>query len=399
MTELVFDSIRVGFPTARIHVFLNGLEPVQRDRIISRCIECNADSVEVRTDHHHWIEKLIEDQVDPFYIVDTDMVFYKSVEDWEFSGVGIAGYRIPEFHDEFSGCITRSRLHTSLLYIDSAILKKEVENFKSLARDTPFTPKINLVYPVVLPLNGKSYFYDTCSLLYHAIGGATFKPYHKDAYFHMHFGTFSDMVLPNMHDGDKMAALREEILMMPELGKGMWRTQDEYFASRQVSEDGDDVIAPISQHDADEARKWNQDLCLGNKDAMAFCDLWYRFAHACDDLIDTMRDGRPRMSKEQIMSMFFNVAIFYNSPFYIAHREILFPIILQVTNTYRDSIAWEHSPKTHLRIMGDTLRTCGNEVFVMVALICGGEDHMRKMSMAIKDRDWLGQHDSAGNPT
>lgn len=398
-TTLVFKTLRVGFPTAKIIVHKNGLESLTaRTEVAQAAFQADCEVLECkRRKHHEWIESLLETETEPFWICDTDIIFYESVEkEWLFSDP-IAGYRIPEFHDEFTQAITRSRLHTSLLYIDPAKLKKAVENFNSVGPKTEFNPRINLVHPIVLPLNGRHYFYDTCSLLYHAVGGTAFPEELKEKYFHFHFGTLSDIVLPRLKE--RTDEVRDLILNRPDLGRGMWRHQDEYFASRQAIADGVDVIDKIKPEDAEEAAKWNVALCKGNKEAMIFCDYWYNYVHGIDDLIDTMEDGRPRMSKDQMIGLFFKAALLYNCSFFVANRDILFPIVLQITNTYADSVAWECSPKEHLRKMADVFRTCGDEMYVMVALLCGGEDHMRQMSRAIKERDWLGQHDEHGKPT
>ena len=131
---------------------------------------------------------------------------------------------------------------------------------------------------------------------------------------------------------------------------------------------------------------------------MDFINHWYHYCHGIDDLIDTMQDGRPVMSHEQMIHLFFMAVLVYNHRFFIANRDILYPIALQTTNTYADSVAWERSSQAHLRTIGDVLRTCGNELCIMVALICGGEAHMRKISRWMKERDWLEQHDEHGNP-
>ena len=104
------------------------------------------------------------------------------------------------------------------------------------------------------------------------------------------------------------------------------------------------------------------------------------------------------MPKEEIISVFFNACSLYSCSFYTKNLWLLMPIVLQITNTYSDSVAWENSPKEHLRKMADVFRTCGNEMYVMVALICGGEKHMRKYSQLMKERDWLLQHNSQGAP-
>lgn len=396
-TMLVFKTFRNGFPTAELDVYSNGT--VMCGQPLKDVVEAIGGRLFIseETTHHAWIRMLLQKQKEPFWICDTDMVFYRSVEDWKFEGP-LAGYRIPEFYDEFTKATTRARLHTSLLYVDPVRVMELVNAYALKHPLTEYNPPANLVDPLYMPLDGRTIFYDTLAMLYHAIGGTEFNPQQKDSYFHFHFGTFSDMVLPVLQDNIYLMAARDSVLANPQLGLGMWRAQDEYFERHQVFRDGIDVVAPINEKDGEEARKWNVALCKGDPNAMVFCDLWYRYCHGIDDLIDTMQDGRPRMSKDQIVSLFFTAALLYNSDFYTANRNLLCPIVLQVTNTYRDSIAWEHSPKLHLRKMGDVFRTCGNEMFVMVALVCGGEAHMREMSMAIKERDFVLQHDELGNP-
>lgn len=398
-TLLVFKTLRVGFPSADVEVHINGSigGPPGWSAQVGDAAEfagCKAEMIE-ETTHHEWIEKLIETQTDDFWILDTDVIFYASVEDWKF-GTPLAGALIPEFNDPFLCATTRSRLHTSLMHIRPDEFNESMLAWEDKHPRTKYNPMAELVYPLCLPLNGRSCFYDTMAMAYHAIGGTPFTTQQKDCYFHFHFGSFSDLVLPSMKDG--IAEAREMILNDPSLGIGLWRKQEEWFAARQFVENGTDVIAPIKPEDAVDARKWNVELCKGNQAAMAFCDQWYRYCHGIDDLIDTLRDGRPRMSKDQMVSLFFNAAVLYGSEFYVQNRDALMPIVLLVTNTYRDSIAWEHAPESHLRQMADVFRTCGNEMYVMVALLCGGEEHMRTMSMKIKERDWLGQHDKHGNP-
>lgn len=413
--ELVFKTLRVGFPEADVTVFLNGDRPielspevlaslsakqVEEASIFSRVKDlaencgCAVKPIAECT-HHEWIERLIDTEAEPFWICDTDIIFYAPVEGWKFEKP-LAGALIPEFDCPFLKAITRRRLHTSLMHICPLELKVASLKYHTNHPRTIYNPPANLVHPLYLPLNGRTYFYDTMAMAYHALGGEAFTPQQKDCYFHFHFGSFSDLVLPAV--GKQLEIGRTEILHHHELGIGMWRAQEEWFSARQFEDNGTDVIAPISDKDAEEARRWNVELCQGNQAAMMFCDLWYRYCHGIDDLIDTLQDGRPRMSKEQMMSLFLNAALLYNTEFYIRNREMLCPVVLLVTNTYMDSIAWERSPKKHLRAMADVFRTCGNEMYVMVALICGGEAHMRKMSLAIKERDWLGQHDEAGNP-
>lgn len=397
-TELVFKTLRTGFPTANVVVYLNGDVP---ESVITLAKSVNCTCIPInQTIHHKWIENLVNSELEPFFILDTDVIFYKSFEQFSFDGP-LAGWRVPEWNDDFSKAITHSRLHTSLLYIDPVKVRSAIEAWKSSFPNTDFTPKANLFYPLCTALNGKRYFNDTCSFLYHAIGGQAFSDRQLDCYSHFNFGTISDIVFfyLDQSQASNLSEAREKILANPELGRGIWRQQLEYYAIRAPVFDGKNVIAPIVTTEKEEAVKLNRLVCRDNVDALEFCGMWYHYCHGIDDLIDTMQDGRPTMSKEQIIGLFLKAAMFYNSKFFIAYRHMLYPLVISITNTYADSVAWEKSSKPHLRTMGDVFRTCGNEMFFMVALICGGPDHMRRVSQPVKERDYLAQHDAQGYPT
>jgi len=147
-----------------------------------------------------------------------------------------------------------------------------------------------------------------------------------------------------------------------------------------------------------ECHAYSERISKGNVEAKIFLDLWFKYCHACDDLLDTREDGRPTMSAEAILETFIMAALLFNCAFFVQHRAMLFPIVLTVTNMYADSVAWEKSPQKHRRTMADVMRTCGDEMTFMVALICGGWQHMRTLSPEIRDIDWVKQHDADGNP-
>ena len=398
-TLLVFQTIRTGFPTSKIYVAGNQLESYAVDAIMKSCSKADCEFENgPETIHHKWIESLVQNGKEPFWILDTDVKFWQSMEGFK-TDHALAGRRIPEWRDEFTNAITRARLHTSLLYIDPVKVREAIKTYDAQFPDTPFNPRLNLFYPACHPIKSQPYFYDTCGLLYHAIGGQAFTDKELDCYDHLNFGTIPDVVLPRLKDGAAMQSVRSRFSHEPEFGRGAWRLQEEYYAARPVVKDGKDVVAKVKPQDAEDAQKWNVQICCGNRDAMVFSDCWYNYCHAVDDLIDTLEDGRPTMSKDQMISLFFMAAVVYNSKFYRDHQSMLFPIVLSTTNAYADSVAWEKSPKAHLRAMADVMRTCGNEMYKMIALICGGEQHMKAMGRKIMERDWLGQHDEHGKPT
>jgi hypothetical protein len=283
--------------------------------------------------------------------------------------------------------------------INPAVLKEKIDRYLSGYNQIDFIdPSVSLFKPVVVPLKGKPYFYDVCSVLYNAVGGVAFTDREKDKFFHFNFGTIQDIVLPHMRLGHEMVKTRELILGTPNLGRGLWRVQEAYYRERQIVHDGQIIDDTLSPGDVALAQAWNRELCMSDPNAMVFCDLWHRYCHAIDDLIDTMEDGRPIMSKDQMIGIFLQAAVIYNCGFFVANRNLLFPIVLDITNVYMMSVQWERAPQAHLRKMGDVFRTCGNRMYSMVALICGGEEHMRVISRKITERDYLSQHDQNDNP-
>lgn len=397
-TELVFKTLRTGFPTAIPVVYINGDAEKNCPNLRKLCKQVGASVQQVSTIHHLWLEKLIKESMAPFWVCDTDIIFYGSIEEFRFDEA-LAGFRVPEWQDEFSGALTRSRLHPSLMYIDPFKVRVAIEKFQSTLPEGPFTPFCNPIYPVCLPLNGRMYFHDTMSLLYHAIGGHAFCDTGKDRYFHFNFGTIPDLVLPRLKDGGQMAAARKVIMDNPEEGRGAWRLQEQYYRDRVPTFDKTVPIGTISEADSKSAQEWNAKICNGDKDAMQFNDLWYKYVHDIDDLLDTRTDERPIMSTDQILGIFASAAVLYNCPFFVRHRNLLFPIVLSITNTYANSVAWERSPLKRRQQMADVWRTCGNEMYDMVSMITGGWNRARETSPLIRDRDWIGQHDDNGNPT
>ena len=141
------------------------------------------------------------------------------------------------------------------------------------------------------------------------------------------------------------------------------------------------------------AHAFTREVCRGNPEAMQCCDLFYKVAHALDDFIDCKEDNRPTMSNEDIIALFMTTAGLYNCSYWRKHADVLLGVVIALTNTWADSVAWERSPVEHRRNMANVLRTCGDDFFFMVAMIEGGWAHMRKMSPLIRETDYLRQND------
>lgn len=233
---LVFETLRRGFPTAKIEVFLNNIELKSCKELIvkrARSCKCKIVDLEKTTIHHEWINDLLSKEVDPFYILDTDVIFWSNFERFNFEEHPMAGRRIPEWNDEFTRARTRARLHTSLLYFNPEVMEENLTKYFEQFPSTPFNPFPNLVNPVVIPYKGKAFFHDTCCLLYHAIGGFAFQDEHLETHDHMNFSTITDIVYPQLSMAKEMEEARQAIYRNPDKAKGLWRLQELYYQARQ----------------------------------------------------------------------------------------------------------------------------------------------------------------------
>jgi hypothetical protein len=239
-TKLVFDSLRVGFPTARVNVHINDCScrlKEEVDTIRKLCIgitNCYFGPMLHDEQHHYWIERLIKLNDKPFIICDTDMVFWENMESI-FADISpdtsIAGRFIPEFMDkEFSGCMTQPRIHTSLMYINPTLLKEKIALYDNQIFESIFTPQANLYYPLVLPSSvtrGEPLFFDTMALAYSIMESDDvymFGSRELNCYDHFNFGSISDIVLARMGpQGREWKVNREntlkDILLLRALGE------------------------------------------------------------------------------------------------------------------------------------------------------------------------------------
>jgi hypothetical protein len=240
-STLVFDTLRVGYPTAHVTVFLNAVEePGWAREITDACGRAGVDRVvelPERTIHHEWIERLLSEEDEPMVVLDTDVVFWSPCESWRFKRP-LAGRLIPEHFDPWASCITRPRLHGSHLWIRPAEVRAQIEKYRAQFPATAFNPGANLFHPLYLPSsrNGRrvSYFHDTCCLLYHAIGGDAFTSTELDAYDHLYCGTISDLVGPRL-PSINLEALHRSWLADPSTTRGLWRDQERYYLEHAVA--------------------------------------------------------------------------------------------------------------------------------------------------------------------
>lgn len=238
--EMVFKTIRKGFPLSRITAYLNHFSDSDFhnqhwfDGVFDLTREAGImTDTSLSTIHHEWISTLLTRER-PFFLLDTDVVFWDSFEQFDFSGQRLAGRFIPRFRDKFTNCITEPRYHTSLLYMNPVAIREALKEYQEKFPVTPFNPLINPINPIIVPSRGlSSRFYDTTSLLYNIIGGCGFSTVHLDAYSHLNFGTISDIVAPfypELRFREKHFAAFEN----PEFIRGSWREQDQFYKAHAI---------------------------------------------------------------------------------------------------------------------------------------------------------------------
>jgi len=238
-STLVFDTLRIGYPTAHVTVYLNNIEDKSCEQDIRQaCEKAEVDKIiEIKntTIHHVYLETLVNTEEEPFVALDTDIIFWDKCEEWSFFKP-LAGRLIPEFWDDFTNCITRPRLHGSHLWVRPAEVRKLIEDYRKQFPVTPFNPGLNLFHPCYYPfiLKGKTlnFFCDTACLLYQAVGGDAFEEKHLNCFDHLNAGTISDLVAPRLPD----IRLREAhfaIFENPNLARGAWRQQNKYYAAKK----------------------------------------------------------------------------------------------------------------------------------------------------------------------
>lgn len=132
--------------------------------------------------------------------------------------------------------------------------------------------------------------------------------------------------------------------------------------------------------------------CLGNPAAMAWLRLWREYVHAIDDIED--EETTPEFRQRT-----FVLALeLYTHPFFRQHEERLKQVVLNCTNAYADTLAWEKSPIEWQRQFADHYRHFGAEMVIAVAQICGGYDHARGFSLELRTVCWLEHHNKDGKP-
>ncbi|HEX3156707.1 MAG TPA: hypothetical protein VHV32_18910 [Candidatus Angelobacter sp.] len=234
--SLVFESIRTGFPTAKIVVLDNCSAPDMRARLGVLAREVGAEFIPLQRELHHWqildwialIEPVGADQI---CFVDPDIIFWEKVEAWQFGSALIAGRLIPAFQDEYTRSATMPRLHTSFLWLPQLQrLRERVRQIRGPHFEfEPFRPSM-------VPMMGEWLRWDASAALYGVLCEESheFSERELNAYDHLFCGTHAAVVRDSI-DNPRYRQIHEDVQSGVRSGlRGIWREQESHFNSRPI---------------------------------------------------------------------------------------------------------------------------------------------------------------------
>ena len=233
-TTLIFKTLRVGFPTAEIHVVDNASRPDVRHIISQHATECGArfTQLEEGITHHDFIQNILITQAEGTAIfLDPDICLWENVETWSFDKL-MAGRLIPQFKCPISDCVTHPRLHTSFLWIpDVGSLLDSVRTLRTQYFELhPFRP--------IMYKTGVWQRFDTTGALYNAMPEQMYAFTEKElnAYEHLFCGTHLELATAKLKlpHANMFIELHNQAQTDYKQVKGAWRMQEDFFNSLAV---------------------------------------------------------------------------------------------------------------------------------------------------------------------
>lgn len=229
---LVFKTLRKGFPNAEINLYSNNLSKDLENQLaeVAFAAECPLQIITELISHDHWVETLIHKQNEPFWICDTDCVFYDSVED--FSCPLFGGRLQPEFYDEWTQSTHVARLHPSVMFINPVELRCAIREWR--AKHIPrFFPNAisNLIRQQFTMRDGKAVFWDTCAGLHHAFTGTAFDESTNAKFEHLFGGAVADAMSAECETYKELVDVHRVVCQNPDMAKGLHERQKQFYAT------------------------------------------------------------------------------------------------------------------------------------------------------------------------
>jgi hypothetical protein len=230
---LTINTIRIGYPNYRVMVVDNASPPPLQNylRNYARDFEFVAMP---HSSHEATIRAILNrhaNTTSPLVILDADVLFWDSCEEWAVDGL-YAGRFVPKFKDDFSGTITHPRLHTSHL-----VIPRPDKLAFSIQRKESEVINLDLISPTTVYRDEQWERFDTTGLLYGVFQEQAheFTENELNCFDHIFCGSSLDIVAPRLgDDGRELMRLHEVAVENPQEVRGIWRWQQQFFDSRSL---------------------------------------------------------------------------------------------------------------------------------------------------------------------
>ena len=240
-STLIFKSLRVGFPNARVRVLDNSSLPEAAAHIreLGRDQDCEFVEIESRTLRVHDLGRQL--MLDPaqdgsVIFLHPDVCFWESCEEWEFDAL-VAGKFVPMHRDERTGGIMLPLLDPSFWWIPDIRAFRERFVYEFHRRGDH--DLLGLFSAYLFNVDGRWYKADPGSSLYAAFADRAhcFGASELDAYDHLSGGTDLETIISTIPDAHQSAVRESHELAKRDYHglRGLWRKQAQYFAARAIA--------------------------------------------------------------------------------------------------------------------------------------------------------------------
>lgn len=231
---LVFKTIRTGFPTANVNVWGNNLSVENVHKVIDTG-NINWFTNLQTTSHDAWVEKLILELNESFWICDTDVVLFDKVEDWFSNGVILAGRFNPAYREPWTNAKYIERLHTCLMYINPIKVRNEMANWSKYFIPANFhSAQVPFIRQNFIAFGLDIYLYDTMAGVCQLGIGTKFTPEQDSAFEHLHAGTYADKVSKDCEELKYLREAHKLIYKDFKLAKGLKQIQDKFYLKHKI---------------------------------------------------------------------------------------------------------------------------------------------------------------------
>jgi hypothetical protein len=230
-STLFFETIRVGFPTFPVVVIDNGSHLSAQIKIKHLAESHGLKHIQIhsRLSQGDCLRQTIFQYDGPLILLEPDILFWSSCEEWSFSGLIAGRYFTRIFREDFD-CWMQPRIHPSFLWIrDSSALKSVLNDVSR--------PYANLFTPFAFPSEEGWVFYDHFALIFQLLEQdiELFMEEKLNCYDHLYYGSklyqlqhyFDPAYLKNIQQWHTLAQDNPTQL------RGIWRVQEEYLFQHQ----------------------------------------------------------------------------------------------------------------------------------------------------------------------